>query len=185
LPGREVRKVKPEGEPEGLIEIIKYIQEREENLNRYSDKLRQSLLRIAQVFGSVRECQICNIVHFWDQEYDHEFKPKIHISIDINDQEPFLVEEGEEDKYSYYLQFWDGNLRIRIKKLIFTTNEERVWDWRYIDDASRYVLKQLVKSGRLPKFLEYVAQVLQEKGLEYGEAAEIASKMADAVNPKP
>jgi hypothetical protein len=180
-----VRKVKPEGEPEGLIEIVKYIQEREENLSRYSDKLRQSLVRIAQVFGSARECQICNSVHFWDQEYDHEFIPKIAVSLDITDPEAFYEEEDEEGKDIYYLQLWDLNLRICMKRVFFATGEERYWDWRYFNDASRHLLKELVRSGRLPKFLEYVAQVLQEKGLEYGEAAEVASKMADAVNPKP
>jgi hypothetical protein len=170
---------KPEGE---LAEVIQYIAEREENLSRYSDKLRQNLVRISNLFGSKMECRICGEEHVAPGARDHDFVPKIYVSLDIIDTEPFLVEEDEEGRDSYYLQLWESKLRIRMKRL-YSDGEERFWDWRYFDDASRFVLKQLVKSGRLPKFLSYVAQVLQEKGQEYGEAAEVAAKMADAVNP--
>jgi hypothetical protein len=165
---------------EGLTEVIKYIAEREENLSNYSDKLRKNLIRISNLFGSPKECRICSGEHIAPR--DHAFVPKIWVSLDIIDSEPFYEEEDETGKDSYYLQMYDSNLRIRIKRT-YSDGEERFWDYRYFCDASRLVLKQLVKSGRLPKFLAHVAEVLQQKGEEYGEASDIAQKMADAVNP--
>ena len=43
-----------------MKQIIDYIQEREKSLARYSDKLRQAVTAIANVFGSKRYCRICN-----------------------------------------------------------------------------------------------------------------------------
>jgi hypothetical protein len=44
---------------EDLKEIIKYIEEREENLSKYSDKLRENLLKIVNLFGDKNYCRIC------------------------------------------------------------------------------------------------------------------------------
>ena len=44
-----------------LVKTIKYIEERERSLSRYSDKLRRSLERIFNVFGNPNSCQICGL----------------------------------------------------------------------------------------------------------------------------
>jgi hypothetical protein len=49
------------------------------------------------------------------------------------------------------------------------------------DEAPRETLKALVKSGRLIPFLQKVANTLQGKSEEYREVAEVAEKLAKAV----
>lgn len=46
------------GSPD-MASVLKYIAEREDNLGKYSDKLRQNVQRIFDVFGSHTDCQIC------------------------------------------------------------------------------------------------------------------------------
>jgi hypothetical protein len=54
---------------------------------------------------------------------------------------------------------------------------------RWISDLSREKIKAFVKSGRLIPFLQKVADSLAVKGEEYKAVAEVAEKMAQAVNP--
>ena len=42
-----------------LTKTIRYIEEREKSLSRYSDKLRRAVERIFNVFGKPSECQVC------------------------------------------------------------------------------------------------------------------------------
>jgi hypothetical protein len=42
-----------------LVKTIRYIEERERTLSRYSDKLRRAVERIFNVFGKPSECQVC------------------------------------------------------------------------------------------------------------------------------
>lgn len=46
------------GSPD-VASVLKYIAERENNLSKYSDKLRQSVQRIFNVFGDSQLCQVC------------------------------------------------------------------------------------------------------------------------------
>lgn len=100
---------------EDFVGLVKYLEEREKNLSKYSDKLRQSLQRVFDVFGDPDFCQICSYsadntrhVKFRDEQgylhgeetsivneqvvtyaknkdYLHEFKAKIRISEEIED----------------------------------------------------------------------------------------------------
>jgi len=104
----------------------------------------------------------------------HKFTPSIDIDIDIKDTEPFFIIDDKK----YYLAFRDHNLVALIEREEEIENSEYVY---YISSISREALKTLVKSGRLIKFLNYVAEELKKKEAEFKEVTEIAEKMAQAV----
>jgi len=201
---------------EDFVGLIKYISEREKGLSRYSDKLRQNLQRIFDVFGSAHYCQICDeveehskhikyrseqgylrreqtetingitVMHPANADYSHPFKPKIAISINIEDSEIFATTPRDDLNAEYY------RLATRDLALVImgsTSNEQDITGmccWFTKPDAyratpSREELKQLLKSGRLPKFLALVAKKLAEAEAEYGVVSAIAEKMAKAV----
>jgi len=224
-----------EAKPKELVEVINYIFEKEKNLSRYSDKLRQSWVRIANVFGSKKECQVCSgyenakqhhhyrfrvenkffstkedafkyaktiepnctprvvpenfdpgrwkdpenkIIYVREigDTFTHKFKPKIEVSIDIVDEQPFY--EDEENKY--YLAIIDHELKISEIPVAISKPQMYKFTWP-MWNAPRWLLKQLTKSGRLPHFLKYVAQKLEKMESEYREVAEIAEKLAKAL----
>jgi hypothetical protein len=176
-------------EAQDLNQILGYIQEREQTLSKYSNKLRKSLVKIADVFGSPELCQRCNK---WGEYHDKKwkdrpegkdacdnFKPKIQVSLDIVDDQPFLIEPEHETvpEIKYYLAIinhWLGYVDV-----VGTYSNTRIAIT--FEHAPREVLKTLIKSGRLIPFLQKVADVLTAKGEEYREAAQVAEKMAQAV----
>ena len=161
----------------GINQILGYIKEREATLSRYSDKLRQNLQRIFDVFGSPDYCRICNDEH--KGQTAHDFIPKIRISIELQDTEHF-AEIGDEPEY-YYLATRNG--RLFIMGTVACEMDITGWTCWYSqpNEVSREVLKQLVRSGRLILFLQKVADTLQAKSEEYREVAQVAEKMAQAV----
>jgi hypothetical protein len=175
-------------EAPNISEALAYIREREETLSRYSDKLRQSLAQIAQVFGNADYCQRCDK---WRGYHETEkarrtwgacerFVPQIAVSIDIVDDEPFHIQPEDDisPKVKYYLA-------IRNHKLGYTENVGTYKNGEIVDflRAPRELLKALVKSGRLIPFLQKVADTLQEKCEEYKQVAEVAEKLAKAISP--
>jgi len=164
------------GSENELVELLKYIREREENLSRYSDKLRKSLIKISNAFGSKDFCAICDRFQRYHKDFaDHEFKQKIYVSIDILDDEPFFIEADEYDKIDYYLAFRGSKLVIQVK----VNGKETIV--KFFENVSRELLKALVKSKRLIAFLQKVADELERIGKEYKEVAEIAEKMASVI----
>jgi hypothetical protein len=172
-----------------LNKILGYIQDRERTLANYSDKLRQSLIKLSNVFGDTQYCQRCNKWRvFHDQRWKDKpegkgvcdnFKPKIQVSINVIDDEPFLVEPENETapEIKYYLAIinhWLGYVDV----VGGYSDPSKVTAF---DEAPRETLKALVKSGRLIPFLQKVADVLTAKGEEYREVTQVAEKMAQAV----
>ena len=205
-----------------LRRVLEYIQEREGNLARATEKLRRNVERIANVFGSKDCCQICgkyksNYAHFryFDRKYHlgydkvpekvggykaelvspdykssswgdpekgtvyieeheyHKFVPKIYVSIEVKDSEPFYIDDSDSyDTEEYYLIIGRFGMRVEIG------DGERFVD---IKDLSRRAVKALVKSGRITKFLERVVKELEDSGKEYEEVAEVAERLASAL----
>lgn len=203
---------------EDFVSLIKYVSEREKSLSRYSNKLRQSLQHIFNIFGDPYYCQICGYsendtrhIKFRDEQgylhyeetstvngitetyaknkdYVHEFKPKIRVSEEIVDTE-ICIETAEDELnfVRYRLVFSDGKLLLRgWRNCEIDTTGVSVWftepeGTQHGGTPSRAELKQLVRSGRLPKFLAYAAEKLAEAETEYGEVSAIAEKMAKAI----
>lgn len=203
----------------GLQQTIKYLAEREANLSKYSDKLRENLQKIANQFGSEKECAVCGYtlssgwahghykwvkhgtafnsiaemekasgakmaprpqgesrwgipgenIEFYEENAEwHTPQPKNQISIRVQDTEAFNLDQPYENPKTLVL---DGTLQIGFGQGVFMQNQT-------LEEASRYTLKQLVKSGRLPKFLKLIAEKLTETEQEYKAVAEAAEKMA-------
>lgn len=180
-----------------LQKTISYIAEREANLDRYSDKLRQSLQKVFDVFGNSACCQICGTgVYSLDpKEKDkhkaatgHSFVPKINLSLDLTDSENFAETKIDELNKEYYrLGAENGELVI-----IGTTSDERdltgvrcwyTYPTKTRETPSRNELKQLVQSGRLPTFLKFAAEKMAEAEQEYKTVAGAAEKMATVLAP--
>jgi hypothetical protein len=159
-----------------LSETLKYIEQREKTLENYSEKLQNSLVAIARMFGWRDDvCRFCGYLKTSHGSINHEFMPQIAVAIDVRDTEPFLERERDDGLVEeYYLAIEDKEL------FIYMTDgySERLM---FFDEAERWVLKALVKSGRLAKFFKYVADVLEKKNKEYAEVANIAEKLAAAV----
>jgi hypothetical protein len=169
-----------------LNKILGYIQEREKTLGRYSDKLRQSVVKIANVFG--RE-DLCRCGWWVDRHPTHKTGtgeivcktpiPKIQVSIDVIDDQPFMAEA---DEYSPNIKYYLAIIKHDLGYVETYDNDKySPKNLRDFDQAPRKLLKALVKSGRLIPFLQKVADVLTAKGEEYREVAEVAEKLAKAV----
>jgi mRNA degradation ribonuclease J1/J2 len=199
---------------EDFVGLIKYVEERERNLSKYSNKLRQNLQRIFSIFSPPYCCRICGCsendqkhIPFRDEQgylhdektstvngitvtyganknYSHDFVETVSISIDVQDdvfEERSTDKEGDEQ---FWLQIVDGDFAIASgwdHNARWLTNPSGRQSWT----PDRELLKALVRSGRLPKFLALIAQKLSEAEKEYGDVAEIAEKMAKAIEHSP
>jgi len=216
----------PVAEAADLPQVLAYLREREENLAKYSDKLRKAVERISNVFGHPSKCQVCgndkdNHIPKWkvlvkypeqrekwvyaycadtaeeamqkarsefgdaalkveiyeahekDRIKDHKFVPKIHVSIDLRDDEPFY----EDDERTATLAIREGELEAVVHD---KEHSEEIGPY-YVHDISRTKLKALVRSGRLVKFIQKVKDEVEREEREVRELAEIAEKLAKAV----
>ncbi|MDD5435351.1 MAG: hypothetical protein PH343_07980, partial [Nitrospira sp.] len=116
----------------------------------------------------------------------HEFQPRIELSLDAKDTTPFYQdgEKGEE----YFLAIREG------KMVILWMGEYDSFGYQSDDDLSneikgrdvttpsRQVLKELVLSGRLPRFFQVVLTHIEKTSEEYQEVSEIAERMAQAIS---
>ena len=202
-----------------MMEVIKYLEERSENLRRYSRKLREAIGVIEKQFGKRNRCRICGLETKVDgekrlvyanaviprlddlrkyqllnefvehdilfskyldvledkyREKPHKFIPCIDVGIDLDDEEPFHVDENEGKRY--FLAFRGGELMCMILDECYECEEY----WK-LSELRKNALKDLVKSGRLVKFLQYVAERLKEAEQDFREVSEIAEKMASAL----
>jgi hypothetical protein len=174
-------------EAQDLNQILGYIQEREKTLSRYSDKLRQGVVKISDVFGSKVLCRYCG--WYVNEHPTHKTTgeivcgtptPRIEVSIDIVDDKHFM--EEEQDEYSPNIKYYLALIKHRLGYIVTYDNDRFTPKTvAYFSDAPRKLLKALVKSGRLIPFLQKVADTLQAKSEEYREVAEVAEKLAKAV----
>jgi hypothetical protein len=166
----------------GLQQTIVYLKEREANLEKYSDKLREQLQQIFEPYGSPFYCRTCGEYISPDHEAVRGHKPNPHIYVSISplpDTEIFYVEPEERDNGVCWLEL-DGADGLNIVsgyelgagKWTCKPKGNRGWT------PNREVLKALVQSGRLPKFLAHAAKILAEAEAEYQQVADIAEKMA-------
>ena len=148
---------------EDFVGLIKTIMEKEKGLSLDSDKLRQAMELVAKKFGNE--------------------KGQIFISIDVCDDEPFLsTEDKDEEDDKWVTEDYFLAIENHILKIIRKDQCQRICaDHPVASGHPRETLSALVKSGRLPKFLQLVAQKLADAQKEYAQVAEIAEKMANAI----
>lgn len=156
-----------------LNEIIESIAENERNLSQAYDKLVASLSKISNVFGNDNFCQTCGRSKTFHKDGEHEFKPKIYVSVDFIDDVAFYKlphSDSDEEVREYKLAFYKGFLQVYVDGYFYDFNE-----------ISRDALKALIKSGRLISFLQKVSNELKEMNKEYKEVSEIAERIAAAL----
>lgn len=120
------------------------------------------------------------------RNFKHAFKAKIRLSLDLKHLHThghihyFLLGETPHDDY-YFLNSHDGGLNIGI---LYGSDPEdcsdRIRDMQ-LSKVRRSVLKALVKSGAITKFLQAYLQKLQDAEEEYHQISEVAEKLAAAV----
>jgi len=239
--GRQAQEVTHGMAEANLVEAVKYIEKREQELSRYSDKLRASVKRVFDQFGDSDYCRICNLrdmsrVHFkfmvaleyggidytddeekiqklltsgkyilvnskdfnniWiinnkfvivkNDDY-HEFMPKIHLSLNV-DGEPFYSTKSDGDIIDYYLASRDGEIKIikaskpDVEFESLEEESEMTYHVEYnISNISRKVLKELVKSHAIEKFLRKYIENLDSTTDEIEKVSEIAEKLASVL----
>lgn len=139
--------------------IMKYLTEKEGNLAKYSDKLRESILTVeAKLDSLIPSDFLMRGKAFWEEEDEYLGTVTYQIATLAEDEK------------------WYAGLYI-VKS--FSTGEIRTT----FKESSRRVLKALVQSGALLEFATIAAQKLAEAEKEYGQVAEAAEKMAKALEP--
>jgi hypothetical protein len=164
-----------------IVRVFDYLREREEELSRYSDKLRKSVWRIANVFGDSDYCQICDYTQD-KHDKEHKFLEKIEISVDIDGDE-FLENEGEdedEDRELCKLCLVDSRIKLKCYYEDNEDNEEHTTLYS-LENVSRYLLKKIIKEKQIIKFIEKVKRGLDGVTDEYRRVSEIAEKLASAL----
>jgi hypothetical protein len=124
---------------ENLKEVIKYIEEREENLNKYSDKLRENLLKIVNLFGDSNYCRICGNkqkIYFENialisEKVKEKFKGEVYIPHDIVFADPELLSEDykkyAKHKFTPFIQ-----VSIDIKDVEPFREIEKEYEGKYL-----------------------------------------------------
>jgi hypothetical protein len=133
-------------------EIVQYINERAENLVRYSDKLSVALKSIDKYFELIG--------------------PKAGIK--FTDPEPFYT-----DNHEFYGKV---NYKLSVRKDwgLYSVSDTMVVDNEVITGCGRPIKKAAIK--RLPEFLKLYALELEKYEKEYKEISEKAEKMAAILN---
>jgi hypothetical protein len=150
----------------GIQQTLKYLSEREENLARYSDKMSKALYKIAEAINN------------------------LNISRDLVfvDTEPFIVnkpENAEDNTVEKGYLYLNGTLKAKFVKTFGEIEDEYAkTEWWIFQSIPRRERKAIIQSGRLPKFLAYVAEKLAQTEQEYKIVAETAEKMASSVTPQ-
>lgn len=158
-------KIEKQNSAEALInETLKYISERENNINKYTDKLNKALGIINQAIDNLK---ISRDLYFEDT------CPFYVNSVAYEKAMNTVTEKG-------YLIIENGYLKLKFiqQESLSHYTACKVW---HIYQVSRKERKALITSKRLTAFLKIVAAKLEETEKEYKDAAEIAEKMASAI----
>lgn len=165
-----------------IVGLLTEIDMREKALSQSSDELREGMEKIFNQIGDPNWCRVCDRpfdpyhkLNIYTKDLDHEFTPKIRVSIDVCDSEILYSKSNRgSGSADCYLAIQQSHIVVLEKYF------EDVYE-RDIQDLSRKHLGDIVRSGRIIPFLKLVAQELQKTGNEYREVAEIAKKMASAL----
>jgi len=170
-------------------QVLTYLSSRADALDRYSEKLRTSLVKIEDVFNDDKRCSVCGQQeHYLAHEAKrtgegcHSFAPmlRIHLGSDFakKDKEPFMTATG---KYSQgvedFLVFEKGEIGIREED----GSAEYASNYGF-GAATREELKAMVKTGRLLAFLQAVGEAVKGREEDYKAVSELAEKMAQAIS---
>ena len=156
---RAEAQTKAEATPQ-LQKTIKYLEERQTNLSRYSDKLSSALYAIA---NAIDDLNLSSDLYFIDTE-----------PFCTREKDEFTTEKG-------YLQIYKGTLITHYAVLRYGYLDYEKTEDRIFNSIPRSERKQIVASGRLPIFLAAVAEHMRETEEEYRKVAEAAEKMAASI----
>jgi hypothetical protein len=141
-----------------LARILKYIEERNINVKKYSEKLRDALSTLNSVL--------------WRMDITQEFR----------DDVPFRTVQDGPDEKKYYLVLRRSQLEVEI----YRSDEDDEEDEELVTvvgpaDATDKTMVALYRSGRLVEFLRKVASELEKKEKEYQQLLKIAEAIEGAV----
>jgi len=142
-----------------LARTLEYLQDRQNSMARYTDKLSKALYEIVKAVDN------------------------LNLSVDLNyiDTEEFCIHRKDEFTIEKgYLQIRNGLLRTHYVTLDEGFNYEKTESWIF-NSISRAERKAIITSGRLPIFLSNVAEEMRKTTEEYKTVANIAEKMAASI----
>jgi hypothetical protein len=141
-------------ETQNFMNLINYIAMHESNLANYTTKLKENFVILAQKIPDV--------------------------SIYIEDTEPFYnyhkeTANGIQDD-DYYLVFNNKHLQVMLIQTHYDVTQ-----YKEIRECSRKILKEIIQSGRLSKFLSHAVQTLAQTEQEYKEASNAIEKIVTSI----
>jgi hypothetical protein len=142
---------------EDFVGQIKYLEEREKNLSKYSDKLRENVEKVwTKLDGTLPADFLMRGKDFFSEEEEYFGEISWHLA---------TLAETEKWYAGIYVvkNYGTGEVQISIK------------------DVSRKVLKALVSSGALIEFAKIAEETLAAAEQEYKQVADVAEKMAKAI----
>ena len=190
-----------------LVSTVEYLREREEELSRYSDKLRAAITRIWSMFGSSFTCQICHVsqaiydyaewerladrdtfMQVRDETHDHDeavkklhelgkLKMKLHSFVPKIDLSIDVEGEGWENEEKVRKALCINNGYMRVK----IYDDEAGYEYYNVKDVSRETMKEIVRQGRITQLIDTIKHKLDETTEEYKQVSEIAEKFAVAL----
>jgi hypothetical protein len=137
-----------------LGRILKYIEKRNTNVKKYSEKLRGALITLNSVL--------------WRMDITQEFR----------DDVPFRVVQDGPDEKRYYLVLRRSYLEIEIYR---DDEDEELVTVAVPGNVSDETVVALYRSGRLAEFLRNVAAELEKREKEYHQLLKIAEAIEGAV----
>jgi len=142
-----------------FVGLIKYLEEREKNLGKYSDKLRENFEKVWAKLNSILPADfLMRGKDFFSEEEEYFGEISWHLE---------TLPETEKWYAGLYIvkDYGTGEIQISVK------------------DVSRKLLKALVSSGALIEFVKIAGETLAKAEQEYSQVADVAEKMAKAIEP--
>lgn len=143
-------------------ELLSYIKERSENIQKYSDKLTEALQEIDKVITDVIDTA----------------------KMSYRDDAYLLSVEGHEYRTTYYLKAGYSSENASGLKIVKITDCEYVpTEAEWIFEAPKSLQRAAIK--RLPAFMDIYAKKLEEKEKNCKECAELANSILMLLRQSP
>jgi len=143
-------------EDKNLIRLLKRVQERAENVQRYSDGLRENMIAIEELLDSFKAA-----------------------GIKVTSDVILLVEPDNEFGYEDVWRFYYNKSGLYLRRESTRFDKAYVSDYYYMSEAPRRVLVAAVRA--LPAFVKQLADALAEKEGELKDAASLAERLRAAI----
>jgi hypothetical protein len=171
-------------------EILQKLVEETQHYTYVTKKLRERVKSIFNVFQNPKFCRHCeseadakchSLTTVEDVKDYHKFEASVDIPFEVLGETYFHQDYADGGTKYYRIvatpetkSHWP-TLGIRILRNNLETDI-------VVKELPNKILKELIKTDAIPKFLNRMSQVLKETNAEYDEVEEMAKKLSEAIS---